>query len=229
MKASRAAGLAAGVALGAALGGLLLRGCPKDWGPACAVRGRVLGPARQVVAVQSGEGFLRAASLDPASGRFEVAVPRAVPEPWIVVHGQGGARVETSPLRELTGEGLELPPVALWETPFRVRREGERLRWDWSPVPEREGFPARRRYSLLFEYPRAGDPPRGQTSLLSFDPAIELPLSELLDQMPELSAPEAEVVVELRVLDPADPTGALWVGARAAWKLGSTELRPLPD
>lgn len=238
--ARRAVGLSLALAAGAALGASFLRGCPPDLGPACLVTVRVTGEARQVVAVQSAEGFLReAARID--SRTFQVAVPRAVPDPWVVVHGPEGARVETAPLRkeQLAGEALELPLVAVWSTPLRVRREEQRLRFDWSPLPTGEGYPAARRYSLLIDYPRdpsvpAPDqkpgeelPTRGQTSLLSFDPWMELELLELTEYMPALLGSEPEVVLELRAYDPGHTGGAQWVGVRAAWTLGATTVRRL--
>lgn len=239
----RPLGLTLAVAVGAGLGALLLRGCPRDWGPACQVRGQFRGPVERVVAVQSGEGFLRQAAL-VGSGTFQVAVPRAVPKPWIVLHGPQGVRVESAPLEpeQLAADALELPPLELWRTPLRVRCEGGRVRFDWSALPAPgpgTGFPAARRYSLLLDYPRDPSAPladqkpgealpeRGQTSLLSFDPWMELPLAELRDDMPALLGEQPEVILELRAYDPGDRDGAQWVGARGAWTLGASALRPL--
>ena len=230
MNRRRGLGWLAGILVGMALGGAaihLLRAPP---GPPCLVRGRALGPVRQVVAVQSLEGFHTSdLALDPG-GEFQLSIPQRLPSPWIVIHGPGGSMVRTAPLAG--EEGLSTAthelatPLALWVTPFRVLQSGEALRFEWAPIPAGEGFPRgdRRWYSLLVDYPRRGEPRRGESVLRSVEPWMEITLRELLDQMPDLIAEDAPVRLELRAYDLTEKDGALWVGASAEWRLGSTEL-----
>lgn len=224
-----------GIAAGMSLGGVALHfSLRKPWGPPCLVRGRALGPVREVVAVQTLEEFLTSdLALDP-SGEFQLAIPQGLPSPWIVIHGPGGAQVETAPL---TTEGFatdrhELPaPMALWVSPLRVQRREETLRFDWAPIPAGEGFPEKPVYSLMVDYPRRGDPPRGESSLQAANPWMELSLRELLDQLPDLVREDVEVRLVLKVFETAErkkQDSPVWTGATATWKLGATDLTRPP-
>jgi len=214
-----AASLVAGGLLGAAVWSRGER--PVAW-----VRGRVLGGGVSLaVVVDARREAVREVALG-ADGSYRIGVPRSAHEPAVVLHGagEGGALVESGPVALPEGDGAEteLPPLALWRAQLRLRRRGERYRFDWSPIPAGEGYPERRRYSLLFAYTKT-DGERGETSLLSSEPAMELPCRELLDVLKDRAPTATALEVSLRAFDPTDPAGPLWVGATQDWTLEAAE------
>src|SRR5690606_33243692 len=196
--------------------------------PVGEVRGQALGEVEKVVLVDAVRAVVREAELAP-DGSYRVAVPRAAKTPSIVLHGPGGSLVESGPL-ELTGEVADVASLAVWRTPLRIRRLGERYRFDWAAIPEGPGYPARRRYSVLLGYRRKaeaaradGQGERGETTLLSFDPELELGQKELLDVLKDHDPSATELDVTLRAFDPGQENGPLWVGARRSWDLAGEE------
>ena len=120
------------------------------------VTGQVVGgidSSTIVLVVDSPQGVSSKAIVQP-DGRFEAVVPPGSLEPWVVIDTLRGALVQTMhPIDPV--QGASLPPLAVWETDLRGRREGRRVRFDWGPIPTgRAGFPARARYSLLVVYQR---------------------------------------------------------------------------
>lgn len=162
-------------------------------------------------------------------GRFEVVVPPGAREPWVVVDTRRGALVQTMhPIDP--GEGAALRPLAVWETDLRGRREGRRVRFDWSAIPAgREGYPARARYSLLVSYERVDDT-EGEATFPVEQPLLELDIDEdLLPYLPHIDASNPEVGLVLRCIDPDDAGGHMWIGHRARWRIDTCEMRPTVD
>jgi hypothetical protein len=180
------------------------------------VRGRALGEVERVALVDAVRGVVRDATLEP-DGRYRAAVPRAAKSPAIVLHGPGGSLVESGPLA-LSDGVAEVRSLAVWHTPVRIRRRGEGWRLDWAPIPEGPGFPEARRYSVLLGYARP-DGDRRETTLLGFDPQLEIAHQELLDLLKERDPALRELDVSLRAFDPREEHGPLWVGCRRTWDL----------
>lgn len=188
--------------------------------PVAWAQGRVVGGGATVaVAVDARREAVRESAVD-GDGSYRIGVPRSVKELGVVVHGPEGVLVQSGVLAlpAEPGGAVEVRPFALWVAQLRLRRRGETLRFDWSPIPTGEGYPERRRYSLLFAY-RKEDGERGETSLLSFEPAMELPVQELVDVLKDRDPAHPDLEVSLRAFDPTEQGGPLWVGATRPWRL----------
>ncbi len=223
--------LRVGVAIALSLGLLVMLAIwVRGEAPVGEVRGQALGEVEKVVLVDAVRAVVREAELAP-DGSYRVAVPRAAKTPSIVLHGPGGSLVESGPIH-LEGEVAHVQSLALWRTPLRIRRLGERYRFDWAAIPAGPGYPQRRRYSVLLGYRRKaeaaradgeGEGERGETTLLSFDPQLELGRQELLDVLKDRDPSATELDVTLRAFDPGQEHGPLWVGARRSWDLEEEE------
>jgi hypothetical protein len=193
---------------------LLWRGCA----PVGTVRGRVIGKATRVLLQDVKRGVLREGEVD-GEGSYSVVVPPSTREPMVVIHGEDGCLVESGTIH-IEEEETEVRLLSLWSTELRIRHREAKVRFDWSPIPEGEGFPLkRRRYSILIRYRNtAGE--RAETTLLSQEPPYEIPLRQLKELMREWEPAETRVEVELRAWDPSDETtGPRWIGARRYWRV----------
>lgn len=211
--------LAALLVLLAGCGG---RGCAGGGAPPATVQGQTRGPVELVALVDLERDLVVDALLQP-DGSFTVSVPPTSTRPWIAAHGPGGAVAQSEPLEVAwlgSGTGVyQLDPLPLWHSSIRVQRRGERLRLDWSPLPAGEGFPERRRYSVLVSY-TALDGGQREVSLQAADPALEIDLSELLEYLPQRDPAREEVELSVRAFDPGVPQGRFWVACRLPWRLG---------
>ena len=224
MNARRVGGWVAGLALGLVVG-LALVG-RLSWlagDPRLRLEGRAVGDAEAVRVVDEQRGIVQEATLHP-DGRFEVRVPQEARAIRVYVHGAGSTFTQTEVLEDLQeGETRALGALGVWSTPLRIRTDGSLLRFDWGPLPEGEGFPEKRRYSLLLVYRKVGGED-GEASLLSREPKCQLELSELYDYMPERDPAARHVEVRLRAYDPSEPSGALYNATQGVWELGREAL-----
>jgi len=180
------------------------------------IRGRVLGSAERVVLVDPQRGVLRDAPLE-SDGSYTIPIPHAAFEPWIAIHGPAGSRIETGVL-PAAQEEIEVPLLALWQSPLRVQGDEKVLRIDWSPIPKGEGFPAQSRYSVLFTYTKTGGD-RGETSFLSLGNALEIARTELFDLLNARDLRIPEVELSVRAFDPSDLAGPRWVAVTEIVKI----------
>ena len=114
---------------------------------------------------------------------------------------------------------------------MRFRVDGDKVRVDWSPIPEGEGYPRGPRYSLLLAYTRTNGDRQEVSSLAERQlekHALDLSLAELEDFMPERD-PAKPVEVELRVYEFAEGSRLWkWIGHRCEWLVGQPLVSPLP-
>lgn len=194
--------------------------------PTHVVRGAVLGDVENVLLVLANKGVAGEARLEP-DGSFEVDVPDDATRPRIEALAKGGGRILVPLLEGQT----ELEPFALWSTGMRFRVDGDKVRVDWSPIPEGEGYPRGPRYSLLLAYTRTNGDRQEVSSLAERQlekHALDLSLAELEDFMPERD-PAKPVEVELRVYEFAEGSRLWkWIGHRCEWLVGQPLVSPLP-
>jgi len=201
----------------------LLLALYSSWAPIGTVRGKVKGEIERVVLADVSRDVYRAGRVT-AEG-FEVDYPPYAKEPKVFLYGKGEPVhwVESGVLPPK--EGLqEAPPLAVWISPLEITvREGT-VRFDWSPIPEGEGFPGRRRYSLLIRYYKAGGEvgERGDATLICEAPKRSISLYELEQLFQEFDVNKRELEIELRAYDPGQQKGALWVGIRRGWTFPPT-------
>lgn len=198
---------------------LTWRGCAPAGGGGL-VTGRVvgaLGSGTIVLLVDPPAGVGVRLSVGPDGG-FSVRVPPGAQDPWVVVDSQQGALVQSKGVDP--GEGATLPPMALWATDVRARAQDGRVRIDWSPIPlDREGFPARVRYSVLVSYERT-DGASGEATFPTREAVLELDIAEeVVPYLPNLDPAKPELEVIVRAFDPEDPIGPMWIGGRVKWRV----------
>lgn len=208
----------------------LLLALYSSWAPIGTVRGKVKGEIDRVVLADVSRDVYRR-GLVTAEG-YQVDLPPFAKEPRIFVYGKG------EPVHEVKSgvlepkEGLqEAPPLALWKSPLEITvREGT-VRFDWSPIPEGEGYPDRRRYSLLITYYKvptdSEELERGDTTLICEAPKRSISLYELEQLFQQFDVSKRELEVELRAYDPGQQKGAIWIGARRTWTFPPT-MPPQP-
>jgi hypothetical protein len=196
------------------------------------VTGQVVGGVDSttvVLVVDSPAGVSAQAVVQP-DGRFEVLVPPGALQPWVVIDTRRGALVQSMhPIDPLVGDALR--PLAVWETDLRGRREGRRVRFDWSPIPTgREGFPAKANYSLVVSYERV-DATMGEVVFTPIvGPVYEVDIDQdLLPYMPQLDPSKPEVGMILRATDPEDAGGPMWIGNQVRWRIDTCEMRRSVD
>ena len=184
--------------------------------PVGVVRGSALGPVGAVLLSDAMRGILVEGSLN-SDGQYEVLLPAAAREPMIQLRAkEGRSFVESNVLTP--GGVVEVRPLALWSTPLRIRSAEGKVRLDWSPVPKGNGYPGRRRYSILIRFTKV-DGATAEASLLSEEPWQEIPLAELKQLMVDRNPNKPQVEIELRAFDPREQQGPLWVGEVRAWDL----------
>lgn len=183
--------------------------------PAGTLTGRVVGKASKVVLVDPKREIYREGTLDGAGG-YAVLLPSAAREPLVVIHGAEGGTLVESPVD--LKQGLTVPTLALWRTEVRLRTSDGKLRIDWGAIPEGEGLPKRRRYSILIRYrKRSGE--QAEATLLSQAASCEIALGELKELMRDYDPQRPEVEVKLRAFDPSVQNGPLWVGRATSWTI----------
>ncbi|HBP17283.1 MAG TPA: hypothetical protein DEA08_05725, partial [Planctomycetes bacterium] len=182
------------------------------------IHGRALGPLLRVSLVDVGRHVQRPAQLE-SDGRYRAKLPPFAREPRVFLYASDESWVE-SKILELPPEGgvTEAPPYALWTSPIDVAVDADQIRFNWAPIPEGEGYPARRRYSLLVRF-KKDDGELGEVSFISMEPGRTTSLGELHELLLQRDATSVDVTLELRAYDPGIKDGPLWVAGRRPWKL----------
>lgn len=202
----------------------LLLALHSSWAPIGTIRGKLIGEADRVMLADVARDVYRNGRL--SEGGYEADLPPFAKEPRIFVYGKGEPHEIKSGILEVKEGPQEAPPLALWKSPLEITvREGI-VRFDWSPIPEGEGYPKRRVYSLLIAYtkvPKDGEElDRGDTTLICEAPKRSISLYELEQLFQEFDVSKRDLEVELRAFDPGQQKGAIWIGARRKWTFPPT-------
>jgi hypothetical protein len=146
----------------------------------------------------------------------------------ILVEGASGATTTTGKLDVAPlATAVVVAPLALFRARVDVKREGERLRFSWSPFSE---VPAERlRYSLIFVYTsvRDGGSHPADATLVTREPEAIQSLGELSEILPERDPSAKTIVVRARAYDAADANGPTWAGEPLDWTLPDDFPPPL--
>lgn len=184
--------------------------------PVGAVTGRAVGAITKVLLSDTARGILVEGELS-TDGSYSVVLPAAAREPIVQLWAADGRSFVESGV-VAASDGTVIPPLALWTTEVRARSGEGKVVLDWSPIPEGEGFPERRRYSVLIRFTKA-DGARSEATLLSEEPRQELPLAELNQLLRDRDPANRALEIELRAFDPGQQKGPLWVGRVRDWTL----------
>lgn len=188
------------------------------WKPVGEIHGRALGTIERVSLVDVGRHVQRPGEL-AGEGRYRAKLPPFAREPRVFVYASDESWVE-SEILALPPEGgvTEAPVYAVWESPIDVAVDGDDIRFNWAPIPSGEGYPARKRYSLLVRFKKE-DGELGEVSFICQEPGRTTSLDELHALLLQREAANVDVVLELRAYDPGIKDGALWVAGRRPWTI----------
>ncbi|MGE0711555.1 MAG: hypothetical protein AB7N76_30020 [Planctomycetota bacterium] len=192
------------------------------WRPIGEVRGRVIGAVQRVSLADVPRHVFRDGVLHP-DGSYVVPLPPFARQPRVILEAEGGAAVASKELEPHPGLN-EAPVYALWTSPIDVTIDGGQVRFNWAPIPEGEGFPVRRRYSLLLRYfKQNGD--EAEVSFLAITPGRTIELAEVQDLLQEWDTSKNTVSLQLRAYDPGEKDGAQWTAGQRDWVLPVPQKR----
>tara|TARA_R110002072_G_scaffold258251_1_gene416920 strand:- start:6149 stop:6892 length:744 start_codon:yes stop_codon:yes gene_type:complete len=201
----------------------LLLALYSSWAPIGKIRGKVKGEVERVVLADVARDVYRSGRITPEG--YEVDYPPYAKEAKVFLYGKGEPVhwVESGVIPPAAGL-QEAPPLALWVSPLEVTVRDGKVRFDWSPIPTGEGYPGRRRYSLLIRYYKEGgeEDERGDATLICEAPKRSISLYELEQLFQKFDVTKRELEIELRAYDPGQQKGALWVGIRRGWTFPPT-------
>jgi hypothetical protein len=194
------------------------------WLPIGTISGRAIGNVKSVELSDVARHVHRPAELGEG-GTYAVKLPPFAREPRIVIIGTRGERVDSAILPMTRGPSTA-PTYALWYTPLDVAVDAGRVRFNWGAIPEGEGYPRSRRYSLLLRYQKK-DGERGEISFLAMTPGRTTEVGEVHGLLQEWDGKQ-NVVLELRAYDPGEKDGAQWTAIERPWTVPPAPQSPPP-